>query len=458
MRAAAALALLLLMVGCGGAEPPLPTRLPPPPLVVVLITVGNLRADAVEPTGGPVGSTPALAALAAQANFVGTSMTASTSSLPALASLLTGLTPSRHGVASWELAEVGPNLPWLPATLAAAGVATSGWVERAVHAAPGWQRGFSQWHQIGRLRAVREALAAPPVGASFSWVQLPGARPGWQRGGVSPNLLEVADLPARLSRPELAELARRGAFDQRRLGVVRSMYRSAVWGADGELGMLLAALQQSPRWDDTLLMVTSDSGFLLGEGEHFGAGHGLTPAEVEVPLLVRLPPRLASGPPIDGAAVSSTNLAATILEAFALPIPPAMAPPLGRLEIGARVCELPVSAGTRSVLALVGRSAVWRVERFASTTSLDPLAPDSLSSGTELHEYLTSLPWRDWSEVSGGWGLDGTADPVAIERARLELDRLAATAVTPADTRRLAGVSAPLRYTEQASPVEVPGP
>jgi hypothetical protein len=433
--------------------------------VVVLITLSNLRADAVEPTGGPPGSSPAFSALADRAGtggFVGPAVAGSSSSLPALASLLTGLAPSRHGVASWELAELGGNLPSLPAQLAAAGVPTSGWVDGALFAAPGWNRGFSSWREVGRLRVVREALATPPAGPSFSWIHLPGARPGWQRRHAVPaGLLELALLPPRLGRDELAEIGRGGDF-ARQGALVRSMYRSAVWHADSELAMLLATLEQSPRWAQTLVVVTSDAGFLLGEGGKIGNGHGLLPAEVEVPLVVRLPPRLALALPQSGERVAATGVAATVLEAFGLAVPPGIDPPLGRGGRRPLVCELPVSAGTRAMVAVVGNAAVWRSERFAAVEPdagpADPLAPGSLRSRAEIESYRNTQPWLEWSQRVGSWSGDEPADPSAVERAQVQLDRLVASAVRPSDTARMAGVSAPLRYTEQASPVEAPGP
>ncbi|MEZ5415061.1 MAG: sulfatase [Opitutaceae bacterium] len=65
-------------------------------------------------------------------------------------------------------------------------------------------------------------------------------------------------------------------------------YRAAVMFADEEFGRLMEALDASPHADNTIVVVTSDHGFHLGQKQHL---HKLTlwDEATRIPLLVRLP-------------------------------------------------------------------------------------------------------------------------------------------------------------------------
>jgi len=79
---------LLLAVGCSQPEPP-------PDLVIV--TVDTLRADRLGAYGHAAAQTPNVDALAARGVRFDQATTTFPRTTPALASLLTGLEPSRHG-------------------------------------------------------------------------------------------------------------------------------------------------------------------------------------------------------------------------------------------------------------------------------------------------------------------------------------------------------------------------
>jgi arylsulfatase A-like enzyme len=66
-------------------------------------------------------------------------------------------------------------------------------------------------------------------------------------------------------------------------------YPDAIWDVDAALGRIIAALKKDERWEETLLVVTSDHG--EGLGEHGLHHHGLDSYEefVRIPMLVRGP-------------------------------------------------------------------------------------------------------------------------------------------------------------------------
>ena len=85
-----------------------------------------------------------------------------------------------------------------------------------------------------------------------------------------------------------------GVFTEEEMHHIRMLYAESVTLCDKWIGKVLDKIQELGLWDDTLIMLTSDHGQPLGNGEH---GHGLMrkarpwPYEelAHVPMIVRLP-------------------------------------------------------------------------------------------------------------------------------------------------------------------------
>lgn len=99
---ALAAGLLALAAGCGPSRPP-----QPPPQNLLLVTVDSLRADALGAYGQKLRVSPNLDRLAAGGVVFEQCSSSAPSTLPALATLLTGKLPFGHGVRS----DVGFALP-----------------------------------------------------------------------------------------------------------------------------------------------------------------------------------------------------------------------------------------------------------------------------------------------------------------------------------------------------------
>lgn len=82
---------------------------------------------------------------------------------------------------------------------------------------------------------------------------------------------------------------------------------------DRELGQLLADLNRRGLLDSTVVIITSDHGEEFGEHGLFDHGNSLYRQALQVPLVVRFPPRLPAGARV-GTAVSLRDLPATILD------------------------------------------------------------------------------------------------------------------------------------------------
>ncbi|MHC1713240.1 MAG: sulfatase [Solidesulfovibrio sp.] len=100
---------------------------------------------------------------------------------------------------------------------------------------------------------------------------------------------------------------------------IRALYAENIELVDKKIGQILDTVRDQGLWDETLIVITSDHGQPMGEGEH---GHGIMrkcrpwPYEelVHVPLLIHAP-GLEGGKRIKGF-VQNVDIAPTILDAL----------------------------------------------------------------------------------------------------------------------------------------------
>ncbi|MCB1225246.1 MAG: sulfatase [Verrucomicrobiales bacterium] len=99
-------------------------------------------------------------------------------------------------------------------------------------------------------------------------------------------------------------------------------YRACISYVDAQIGLLLQALRQHPRWRDAAVVVTSDHGWHLGDQT---AWTKMTNYEVatRVPLLIHVPGVTPAGAVIRQP-VELLDLAPTFLDCAGLPIPKAL--------------------------------------------------------------------------------------------------------------------------------------
>ena len=141
----ALLAVLLGLSGCGGEDAP--TRRPN----LLLVTIDTLRADALGCYGGAT-PTPTLDALAARGARFEAMTSASSWTLPSLATLMTGRHAATHGAID-DRHGLTDELPVLAERAAAAGYATHGIGSHIfLGERYGLQRGFATYDDDGVLR------------------------------------------------------------------------------------------------------------------------------------------------------------------------------------------------------------------------------------------------------------------------------------------------------------------
>ncbi len=328
MKAASALLVLLL-----GASR-LPAARPPHP--ILLITIDTLRADALSCYRAQTPGTPALDALAGDSVVFRQARSPAPWTLPALASMMTGVSPQVH--LATELGSRVPNrLTTIAEVLRRAGYRTAALVSspllgREVHL----DQGFEEYTAFPRASGVTGKRPADPdqlAGLASKWLRSHGKEPfflwihfydphtpyeppaTYIKGmapppGMGPRLTAEEHLAIRLHQRDPSPAEREW---------IRQLYGAEVRWVDTAVGSLMANLKRSGLYEGTLVILLSDHGEELWE--HGGVGHGHTLFEeiLRVPFLVKLPGEARRGPVEPP--VSTASLAATILDLTGRPLP-----------------------------------------------------------------------------------------------------------------------------------------
>lgn len=274
---------------------------------VLLITIDTLRADRVGAYGNPSGLTPTLDRLAASGLRFESAFTPVPMTLPAHASILTGLEPFTHGIRNNTAFRLGQT-PTLATMLKKAGYRTGAFLGSFVLSARfGLNRDFDVYDdRFGRVGDptelhVAERAAERVIEPATEWILSEGpdsARPwfAW---------VHLNDPHAPYQAPP-----------EYRAG--HSPYDAEVAYTDAMLGRGLDRLRAAGRLDRALVIVVADHGEALGE--HGEAAHGLFAYDSTLRV-----PMIASGPGIPAnvvrTPVAQVDLVPTVLELLGIGVP-----------------------------------------------------------------------------------------------------------------------------------------
>ena len=292
-----------LLAGCGAPEPE--------PLNVLVVMLDTLRADHVGAYGYPRPTTPNLDALAARSHLFESARSQSSCTFPSVNSLLTSRYPADFLAQPGGSFGIPEGIPSLAEMLA-----ERGWQTAAVSASPivratpghhnpqgGFGRGFAifdehcEWRHarcvtnmalatIGRLQEPFFAYLhyldphdpyRPPeeIGARFTSGAVPWE---WAMRG-DPN-------------PIAAMLYKQGPaveYDATAIRHLEGLYDGEIAFLDSHLGRLFDTLEREGRLERTVVVVLSDHGESFLEHGHVKHCRTLYDAEIQTPLLVRLP-------------------------------------------------------------------------------------------------------------------------------------------------------------------------
>jgi arylsulfatase A-like enzyme/Flp pilus assembly protein TadD len=280
---------------------------------VLLITIDTLRSDRVGAFGGPAGLTPTLDRLASEGIRLTRAYTAAPLTLPAHASILTGISPPVHGIRTNGLFRLGPTLPTLATVLKAAGYRTGAFVGAFVlDARFGLNRGFDVYddrygEKHGDESEGAEQRAEEVIRPARAWInqwsnpQPATDNPHWFAW------IHLYDPHEPYSAPEpYASSA--------------APYDAEVAYTDAMIGKLLSDLAGAHQLDRTLLIVAADHGESLGE--HGERSHGVFAYDVTL----RVPWIIWAGTSLRGQSWNGlarlVDLAPTTLDLVGRPAPP----------------------------------------------------------------------------------------------------------------------------------------
>lgn len=327
------------------------------PRDVILISLDTVRADRLAVYGGNAATSPQLAALAQDAVVFDQAISAAPWTLPSHVTIMSGQYPDRHGSHA-PTSHIAATTPLLAESFRAAGYETiaytgGGYVNPEFGFARGFERyGISDpaypppaWVEARGGPQTARQLAATVTATRADLLRCldaPRHRPLFlfvhtyvaHNYAAPPDVLRAlgaadADLPELLSGIVINEVTRLindadapAAAKERARWKTGLLYDAAVRVADDLVGDIVDRLRQTGRFDDTLLVVTSDHGEELLERGQIGHGQSLHEEQLHVPLIMHVP-GLAAGRRAD--AVSLADLAPTLLELCGIDSPPGVA-------------------------------------------------------------------------------------------------------------------------------------
>jgi arylsulfatase A-like enzyme len=278
------------------------------PRSALLVTLDTTRADALSCYGNPERTTPALDALAADGIVFDAAHTVMPLTLPAHASMLTGLAPLRHGLRDNGVAALPGAAETVAERARAAGLETAAFVSSVVLDDDfGLQQGFEVYSVPERRGAAERAHGAErpaqaTVDAALAWLA--------RRDPARPFFLWLhlydphhpyappASFAERFSTPYLAEVA----------------------AMDNALGRLLDGLRARGLLDETFVLALADHGEAFGEHGELTHGTYCYQTTLRIPLIARwgasTRPRGAGERSRE--LVSAIDVAPTLVEALGL--------------------------------------------------------------------------------------------------------------------------------------------
>ena len=246
---------------------------------VVMVTIDTARADRLGCYGSNAGLTPNLDRLAEEGILFEQAQSVAPITLPSHATMLTGLTPIKHGVRNNGMFVLPGAIETLAEVFSEEGYATGAFVSAQVLVSRyGLDQGFDIYgDDLSKGKKVGHGLVPSRRGnitldEAMAWLEsVPAEKPVFL-------WLHLYDPHAPYDPPP--EFRSRFPSDP---------YAGEIAFADSLVGDLIADLEEFGRLDNTVLTVLSDHGEALGE--HGERSHGMLvhQATIHVPWIVRTP-------------------------------------------------------------------------------------------------------------------------------------------------------------------------
>lgn len=325
----------------------------------VIVLFDTMRADATEPYGAAVGSSPSIAKLGREGTVFRNAFSTAASTRVSVASLLTGLYPPRH-----ETIQIASKLPtyvdYLPELLAERDYTTVGVVNNPQVAKQwGFARGFDAYEELFRIGESQLRAEHPDPRERARWTWETHIAPTISERGKQPFFVYLHELDphfpyeplppydspeddgyrgapltmprtmnkyagfAQILRYLLAVNDHRPWLDAASLDRLLLRYAGEVKYMDAYLGSILDMLDDSDQRRSTVVVFLSDHGEEFLEHGRWGHGAQLYDPAVRVPLIISRPHRSDNGAVVDRP-VELIDVVPTVLGLAGIDVPNAI--------------------------------------------------------------------------------------------------------------------------------------
>ena len=314
---------------------------------IVLIVVDTLRRDHVGAYGYPRPTTPAIDALAAENVIFANAYANANWTKPSVASLLTGLYVSQHGVTHVVTSAAGqpPMTQKLPdevttlaETMRSAGYRTIGVVDNVhLSAKLGFSQGFQTWNENchGANMVTQDALSTlnEAKGPFFMYVHYFDAHAPYNRtrlvdsrGSVAPEVIESDSTDLRWSTYTYGvDRGIIGLSPVERERLVE-LYDGEVRTVDTGVARILATLKARGLYDNAWIVVTADHGENFYESKRLVHPHDcFSNPQLRVPLIMKMPSGLGVKERVVADQVELVDVAPTMMGYLGMAPLPGMA-------------------------------------------------------------------------------------------------------------------------------------
>jgi arylsulfatase A-like enzyme len=308
---------------------------------IILLAIDSLRPDHLGCYGYHRSTSPAIDALAAESVLFDRAFAAGIPTMPSFTTLFTGLHPYRHGIVAHmgprRLAEHTLTLAQLAKQAGYVTIACDNLVIQGEGRGGWFARGFD--HYSGFLYQPFSDQSRRLTDRALGWLgehdERPlllfmhywdphtpyGPRPPFDTMHYTPgsgayDMAAVRALAPAYYDAFLDDMHLRHPDDY---AYVVAQYDGEISQVDAEIGRLLAAVRQRPRWNETVVILLSDHGEAFGEGDFHFDHHGLYDAVTRIALSVRAP---GVAPGRRSALVSNEDILPTLAALAELPLPP----------------------------------------------------------------------------------------------------------------------------------------
>jgi arylsulfatase A-like enzyme len=365
---------------------------------VLLISIDTLRADRLSCYGNRRLTSPAIDGIASAGVVFRRAYSTSSWTLPAHASMLTGMYSASHGAdMSLNLSEaerfdpLSPGVPTLAEKLRERGYRTAGFVSNPwVGSTFGLARGFNEYHErldrypqfIGMTDSLLcRSMAALGICSARDYDGelrvdefLPDVLEWLRKRSESPFFLflhfmephtpydppekyrlDASGRPIPIFREFDLLMSGKFSLPPARQTEVDRLYEGEISCLDDKLSELFGLLDHLGLTQNTLVIITSDHGESLGEHGLWTHGNSLYEEQVHVPLIMRLPGIIPAGRVIEYKLASLVDVVPSVLDLTGTP------PALGVQGLSLRAAwESGTDRPLRAVFAELRPSVGWR--------------------------------------------------------------------------------------------------